>query len=56
MLSLLLMSFQSNQRTMYWDYDAFITCSQGLHMYLECYQPKLNHDDIIEGLMMAIIA
>ena len=34
----------------------FITGSQALHMYLECSYPKLNHDNIIEALMMAIIA
>ena len=41
---------------MYWDYSAFITDSQALHMYLECSHPKLNHDNIKEALMMAIIA
>ena len=25
-------------------------------MYLECFHPKLNHDNIIEALMMAITA
>ena len=30
--------------------------SQALHMYLEYSYPKLNHDNIIEALMMAIIA
>ena len=34
----------------------FITGSQALHMYLECSYPKLNHDNIIEALVMAIIA
>ena len=41
---------------MHWDYDTFITGSQALHMYLEYSYPKLNHDNIIEALMMAIIA
>ena len=36
-------------------YGAFITGSQALHMYLECSHPKLNHDNIIETLMMALI-
>ena len=30
--------------------------SQALHMYLECSYPKLNHDNVIEALMMAKIA
>ena len=34
----------------------FFIDSQALHMYLECSHPKLNHDIIIEALMMAIIA
>ena len=36
---------------------AFITGSQALHMYLiyKCSHPKLNHDNIIAALMMAII-
>ena len=25
-------------------------------MYLKCFHPKLNHDNIIEALMMALIA
>ena len=37
-------------------YSAFITGSQALHMHHECSHPKLNHDNIIEALMMAIIA
>ena len=41
---------------MHWDYGTFITGSQALHMYLECSHPKLNHDNIIEALMMALIA
>ena len=27
-----------------------------IRMYLECSHPKLNHDNIIEALMMALIA
>ena len=27
-----------------------------IYMYLECSHPKLNHDNIIEALMMAVIA
>ena len=30
--------------------------SQALHMYLECSYSKLNHDNIMEALMMALIA
>ena len=35
---------------MHWDYDAFITGLQALHLYLECSHPKLSHDNIIEAL------
>ena len=39
---------------MHWDYTHF-TGSQALHMYLECPHPNLNHDNITEALMVALI-
>ena len=52
-------SFKATKElAMHWDYGAFITGSQALHMYLECshHGPKLNHDNITEALLVAIIA